>query len=246
MLTDNEKYSLTFRTGIVAGVFSFVVGMLLLVDYGGRVSEDPLNSPKFQAVKERLNENPADDALKQEIRTLDLQLRQAYFQHRWLTQWGAWLLLGGIAATLICAKIAGVIRRRLPQPHPGTGPEDLDEHINGISRWSIAALALTTALCTLGMYVGLRSVLPSNERQLAALLVDLSKPDTLDSIRAPAPDSPTIKPESERPVEPATDPPAAEQPENTWPRWKTRHSTRPRTLSRTTSRVMAVAKTGTR
>ena len=46
----------------------------------------------------------------------------------------------------------------------------METHINGISRWAVAGLAAFVALCTLLLFVGLRSILPSNDDQLAALL----------------------------------------------------------------------------
>ena len=72
MITPEEKYTLAFRIAFVAGVFTVVVSALLLFDYSGRVAEDPLNSPEFLELKTRLTEEPQNEALKQELRQLDL------------------------------------------------------------------------------------------------------------------------------------------------------------------------------
>ena len=116
MLTAAEKHAAVFRCALVAGVFSFVFGTLLSVDYTARVAEDPLNAPEYQRLKAQLKANAQDAAVKEQLRQFDLRLRNEYFQRRRFSTWGTWLLLGSIVVTLLCAKVAAVLHRQLPQP----------------------------------------------------------------------------------------------------------------------------------
>ena len=70
-----------------------VVGALLAYEYSRRLVKDPLDSPEFFALKEMLAQQPGNEALKEQIRKLDLHLRQEYFRQRAFTRAGAVLLL---------------------------------------------------------------------------------------------------------------------------------------------------------
>ena len=85
----------------VAGVFSVLVGLTMLL---GRLSiraEDPLKSPQLKQYKEKLRLNPADEQTKQRIRQLDLQLRQRYFRQLSRMGSGVYLLLGGLTVFVL-------------------------------------------------------------------------------------------------------------------------------------------------
>jgi len=157
MLTTAEKYTLIFRCALVAGVFSFLFGTLLLVDYTARIDQDPLNAPEYLALKARLKANPRDDTVKQELRLLDLELRNEYFQRRRFNTWGTWLLVLSVAVTLACAKGAAVLRRQPPQPQPRDVPQDLEGHLQGLSRWTVAGMGGLLVLGALGLWAGGRS-----------------------------------------------------------------------------------------
>jgi len=84
-------YQAAVRTAIVAGVFSLIVCGLLLTNYfQGRVS-DPLNSKELSELKEALLQEPRNDSIKEQIRVLDLELRQEYFRQREFSKWGSYL-----------------------------------------------------------------------------------------------------------------------------------------------------------
>jgi hypothetical protein len=81
-MTRWEKYVLAFRCAAVSGAFTAVVGALLLLDYGRRVAEDPLNAPEYFQLKEQLRSDPQNEAWQAEFRALDERLREAYFNRR--------------------------------------------------------------------------------------------------------------------------------------------------------------------
>ena len=167
MLTAAEKYTVVFRCALVAGVFSFLFGTLLFVDYTARVAQDPLNSPEYLTLKAQLKANPQDAAVKDELRQLDLELRNEYFQRRRFNTWGTWLLLSSVVVTLVCAKGAAVLHRQLPQPQPRDAPRDPEEHIHALGRWAVAGLGGLLVLGTLGLWVGMRSSVDLDSVQVA-------------------------------------------------------------------------------
>lgn len=156
------------RIALVAGVFAALICVFLLLDYSRRLTKDPLNSPQFQALKAELAKQPRDEKLKEEIRTLDLALREAYFRQRRFAAAGAWLLLGGVAVSLVAMKWAVTRKRKLPMPQAQLAPADTDSQLGGIARWSVAGLALVFACSAMALSMGFRSELPVGPEVAAA------------------------------------------------------------------------------
>ncbi|HID78512.1 MAG TPA: hypothetical protein EYP56_21290, partial [Planctomycetaceae bacterium] len=86
------------------------------------------------------------EQLKELIRHLDLVLRERYFRQRWLTNFGGWLLLGGLVVMAVAAKAASTLRRKLPMPGPAGVPVDREERAARSGRWAVAALGVLAAL----------------------------------------------------------------------------------------------------
>jgi outer membrane protein assembly factor BamB len=135
-------HRLAARSAAVAGVFVLLVAALMLWDFSRRQAKDPLESPQYVTLKAELAKSPRDDHLKQQIRQLDLELREQYFRHRRLTQVGAWLLLGGAIVFFFAAKSASSLKRTPPMPQPQTIPADHDARLGRNGRWAVAGLGL--------------------------------------------------------------------------------------------------------
>lgn len=135
------QYAAARNTALVAGVFTAMVCAVLLGDFARRTVKDPFEAPEFKALKAELAAAPDDEALKQQVRAVDLELRRRHFRHRRFAAFGAVLLLGGAAATLAAGKWASVLRRRLPRPGPQTGPVDAETGAMELARVGVAALA---------------------------------------------------------------------------------------------------------
>ena len=127
-------------TAWVAGVFSVLVAVSMLL---GRVQAGwsvPLESPQLKQLKEELQANPTDEHKKQSIRDLDLLLRQAHFRHLARARTGAWFLAGGgVIFVLAMYQVASVEKQR-PRPKPRSGaPQDRVLRAADHARWSVAA-----------------------------------------------------------------------------------------------------------
>jgi outer membrane protein assembly factor BamB len=166
----------------VAGWFCVVVALAMLVSHFRVAPHDPLSSPALEQKKEQLAREPANETLKEEIRQLDLAIRQRYFRHVAFVQTGGWLLAGGLIVFLLAARHLAVRRRQvhLPQPRPiasGTGKQV------GPGRWSVAGVGALTALVMLGVAGTVRTWVPATPDELARFLAgDKGDTDTVAAL----------------------------------------------------------------
>ncbi len=94
MNTEN-RLKLSRNVAVISGIFCLAVAFLLLLNYLQVRRYDPLESKAMEVLVQRLSENPDDDALKNDIRNLDLLARKAYFNSSWQVKTGSYLLLFG-------------------------------------------------------------------------------------------------------------------------------------------------------
>lgn len=109
----------TIRTlgyiAVTAAVFALILCVLIIVNYLQVKRIDPLNSQSMQILTERLKANPGDEGLREEIRSLDLLARKAFFTSQWQIRSGGYLLL--ISLLIVVASLKGIdlIRKTLPE-----------------------------------------------------------------------------------------------------------------------------------
>jgi hypothetical protein len=140
------RYRSLLWTAVVAGVYSLVVCTLLLLDAGRRLAKPPLDEPQFLSLKQRILERPEDEATRTALRTLDFQLRQQYFRQQQFTETGVYLLLGGIGVTVLAARRAAVLHRRLPRPMLPAPGHDPDERLRRLGLAAVGLLVLGLAV----------------------------------------------------------------------------------------------------
>lgn len=100
---------------IVAGTFSFIICMLVLVNYVQINRVDPVNTEVINSLVDRLNENPNDEQLREQIREMDLLVRKAYFTNQWQVKAGGYLLLFGVIVMAIALHLFYSGKKELPQ-----------------------------------------------------------------------------------------------------------------------------------
>ena len=93
------------RAAQIAGAFAFVISILLIVNYVQYKRIDPVETELINNLITRLNQNPDDFQLREEIRALDLLSRKAYFTNQWQVRTGGYLLLISIAILVIAMQI---------------------------------------------------------------------------------------------------------------------------------------------
>ena len=154
----------------VAGVFSVLVGLTMI---SGRLSiraEDPLKSPQLTELKEKLRLNPADEQIKQNVRQLDLQLRQRYFRQLSRMGSGVYLLLGGVAVFILAVKQCARCQKQLPMPQPRPDAPEQSERSAARARWSVAASGTVIGGLLFILTLSLSSALPKRMAEVEKTL----------------------------------------------------------------------------
>ena len=107
--------SLWRNIAIVAGTFSFIICMLVLVNYIQINRIDPVNTELINSLVQRLEENPEDTQLREQIREMDLLVRKAYFTNQWQVKAGGYLLLLGVIISAIALQMFYAGKQKLPK-----------------------------------------------------------------------------------------------------------------------------------
>jgi outer membrane protein assembly factor BamB len=94
-MNKEDKIKLTRDLIVIAGIFSVFTALLLFINFMQMTRNEPLESEALKTLVLRLAEDPDDDALKNDIRNLDLLARKAYFTAQWQVKTGGLLLLCG-------------------------------------------------------------------------------------------------------------------------------------------------------
>jgi outer membrane protein assembly factor BamB len=135
----------------IAGLFSLIVGLVLIVGYVRIRSDNPLSSLALADLKARLRETPTEQSLKDEIRQADFAQRNRYFKYQSRKRVGVFLLIGGVAAFVFSIGAGDALRKSLPQPKPDSG--DSTASIQRRARWSVAATGAAVATLLLAVSV---------------------------------------------------------------------------------------------
>jgi outer membrane protein assembly factor BamB len=154
----------------IAAAFGVAVALVMGVNHFQVASQDPLKSKHLAAEKEALRAQPTDEGLKEEIRRLDLSLRQRFFRHLSLNAAGGWCLLGAAALFLLAARHLAARRKTVyaPPPHQGEIPSRLPEfrrYRRAVGATGLGAVALLLILASAG-----RTLVPTSQDELARLL----------------------------------------------------------------------------
>jgi len=138
-------YQAALGTAIVAGTFCLLVGVTLAVAHVERTTvglEESEELEHLRAATLKLSDADARQAMLENIRRRDLQLRQDFFGRRAFTKTGGYLLLAGLIVFVAGAGTAAACRKRLPMPlraeqrgKPALGAE--------AARWAVTAVAVT-------------------------------------------------------------------------------------------------------
>jgi len=107
-------YNIAKRIAIVAAVLAGILSVLMIANYIQTKSVDPLNSQAISQLMTKLQENPEDTVLIEQIRALDLLARKAYFTHQWQIRTGSYLLFVFVLILLLALKYMSSLVPRLP------------------------------------------------------------------------------------------------------------------------------------
>ena len=112
------------RIAVVAAMLAGILSVLMIVNYIQTKSVDPLNSQAISQLMTKLQQNPEDKVLIEQIRALDLLARKAYFTHQWQIRTGSYLLFAFVLICLLALKYMSSLEPRLPDLTKGLEPEE--------------------------------------------------------------------------------------------------------------------------
>ena len=121
-------YNIAKRAAVVAVIFAVILSVLLIANYIQTKSIDPLNSKAISQLMAKLQENPNDTALKEQVRALDLLARKAYFTYQWQIRTGSILLFVFVLVFLIALKYMSSLKSRLPDLSESASQDDTWEN----------------------------------------------------------------------------------------------------------------------
>ncbi len=182
------SFTAIVRAAWVTAIFSAVVCTLMLWDFSRRTPELPLDSPQYVQLRQQL-EKQSDATAQESLRALDARLRRDYFRQKNFTRRGAFLLVGGVAATLLLAHWAATLRRRLPAvPAPSMSSSPAPDERRH-AQWAVVGLGGALMAFLLAIPWLFPSVLPAGADLAAAAsgTKDGTDASEVSDVETPAP-----------------------------------------------------------
>ena len=220
-------YQASLWTAIVAGIFILVIAGLLMANYFFGQATKPMDSEELTKLKGDIFRQPNNEVLKEQIRQLDLQMREEFFRRREFSWIGGYMLIAGIIIFLISAKF--VYDYQKEPPIPNSAQQTNEARIFKFARWSVGTFGLIFGVIALflivlnsrysmldvGYLILNENKLPDEEQQLVSRIED-------QGIRIQNPEPSVEVQESEiQDQELIPSPPAPPgEPNKNWPRFR--------------------------
>ena len=159
-------------TALVAAALVVAITGVMLANHFRVPSQDPLKAATLTAAKEQLRVQPTDEAAKQRIRDLDLELRRRFFRHLAINAQGGWLLLAGGILFLLAAKAVADLRKTVPLPASKPLDDGAAVASTRFARWTVTALGAATVAVLLLLAFTTRTLVPAGTAELEKLQAD--------------------------------------------------------------------------
>jgi len=140
-LFDKRWQNLAGKLVIITTLFAAVISILMIANYIQTKTIEPLKSPALSQLMLQLQKEPENQALKEQIRALDLLARRAYFTNQWQIRTGGFLLFGCLIILLVSLKYLKAQKDKFPDLTTAAPPDlSWDERI--LARKSIISAGL--------------------------------------------------------------------------------------------------------
>jgi len=141
------KIQLALNAAIIAAVFSVLMSLLMLFNYYKLSTNNPIESETLKALIERLNTDPQNEQLLNEIRAFDLMARKAYFTSKWQIEIGGVLLLLGAIVFVVALRYYTKATSKIERPETETLSGQMARVL--ASKW-ILGIGLLFVVLTIG------------------------------------------------------------------------------------------------
>ncbi len=159
------------RTAWIAGIFALLICVLLIFNYIQYKKSDPINMNVMNTLVERLYQNPDDAALREQIRSLDLLWRKAYFTSQWQIRTGGLFLLVAVALVIISMQVIEYRKKINPALSAGHTDEMLFQNQKA-RKWIIAGGGLILAVAVSFAFMTSHDLSQNFKKQLAQSITE--------------------------------------------------------------------------
>lgn len=142
---------MALRVAYVAGIFSLIVCIVMMLNYWQLVTTDPLDNESLKTLVEKFQDDNKNEELKHDIRNLDLMARNAYFTNQWQIRSGAFLLIGGIIIMVAALRIYYSSKSTIDIPDRKETKLDIELLIS--RRWILYSLAVIFGISLLSSFL---------------------------------------------------------------------------------------------
>jgi outer membrane protein assembly factor BamB len=150
-------------TAWVAGVFVALVCAELLYDHFTANANDPWKSPQLIALRNRLDAEPKNEKLKEQIRQSDVEFRRKFRRRLALDHLGGWLLIGGSFVLAVAARQAAELNRAVFLPQTVRDRAGRLARVQSRARWSVAFTGGAAVLGLVAVSFAIGTGLPAND-----------------------------------------------------------------------------------
>jgi outer membrane protein assembly factor BamB len=150
-LNTEEKKILTWRVAVIAGIFSAIVSIIMLLNYWQLRRTEPLENELLLSLVEQIKKDSGNEQLKEDIRRLDLMVRKAYFTKQWQIRAGAFMLIGGVIVLMISLRLYHSFGDEITEP--GTEDRHLKKELLATQHWIIYSILAIFCLALVAAYL---------------------------------------------------------------------------------------------
>ncbi len=146
-----EKQKITWRIAVIAGIFSAIVSIIMILNYWQLQRSEPLENELLLNLVEQLRKDPGNEQLKEDIRRLDLMVRKAYFDNQWEIRAGAFMLIAGVVILVISLRMYQSYSDKLEEP--GSEDRHLGRELIASQKWIMYAVISIFGLALIAAYL---------------------------------------------------------------------------------------------
>lgn len=114
MIKSERNTKLLKALSYASAMFTLLIAMTMIFSFLQLTFVKPLENPVLTELKKEYDANPNSKDLKEQIRTIDLMARKAYFSTRWQIETGSYLLLFGALAFFLSQHFLSADEKIIP------------------------------------------------------------------------------------------------------------------------------------
>ena len=146
-----EKQKSTWRIAVIAGIFSAIVSIIMILNYWQLQRSEPLDNELLANLVEQLKKDAGNEQLREDIRHNDLMVRKAYFTKQWQIRAGAFILIGGVIVLVISLRMYQSYTDKVDEP--GSEDRHLGRELIAAQKWIIYSVFSIFGLALIAAYL---------------------------------------------------------------------------------------------